>query len=161
MQACRIVLSGILLFSLVTGLKAAPSEPDQAEIFAIAYAHYKKMCDSMAVEMPAQFTEPVRKVFGLLFARSNAPMVPYEIHAIASKSDDGLNASTTLGPYFAININLLNAIDARAKQMATATASADYNRELLLAGVFAHEIGHFLSLHGMRYFENTAGAIQG
>lgn len=144
LPVCLIVLAPTRIF-------AAADERGFEQALQMAHRHYTAAYETITVPTPPHYVAPLRKVFGMLFARAALPPVPYEIRVI---KQGGLNATTTGGPYFTITLDLLQAIDARAKTLAAqnrgGAAGIVYQRELLLAGVFAHEIGHYLAGHGLR-----------
>lgn len=123
------------------------------QIYAGAHENYVSLYGAETVPMPRQFAGPVAKIFGLMFARAGMPMVPYEIRIV---NDANPNASTMIGPYFTISTGMLAAIETRAStanEIAVPEGivnAADYRREVLLAGVISHEIGHFLAEHGLQ-----------
>jgi hypothetical protein len=123
------------------------------QVYNRAHENYIALNKARTVAMPQHFAAPMAKIFGLLFARAGVPLVPYEIRVV---QDSSLNASTLIGPYFTISTGMLAAIDARAVTANEIPVpkginnAVDYRREVLLAGVISHEIGHFLAGHGLR-----------
>lgn len=130
-------------------LPAKGSTPAEREILAAAHAYYLKVHAGQTVAMPAESAKAVNRAMSRLMAVSGMPMTPYEIRAI---KEDSLNATTTVGPYFTITQNLLVVVAEKAAVMANKAdqpRGKEFYREQLIAGILAHELGHFLAGHGL------------
>lgn len=146
----------LILAIMIAPLAATEGKIDPArhkQYLQFAKAAYDKDLESKSIATPVQMAKPVQRAMNLLMERSGEPAtavflrITNEIH---------LNAVTYVGPYFAITKGLLDLLDGEAQKRSKAdgelgkSRGIDYYRERLVAGVMAHEIGHFLAGHGLR-----------